>query len=104
MTHFAIEIATALPLADAFDGHHDWGGGWWIVMVVGMIAFWALVIAGGIWLVRELTSDRRPGRNRGTGPAALEILDRRLAEGAISIEEYEERRRTLLAAQGPGDG
>ncbi len=61
-------------------------------MVIGMIAFWALVIAVAIWLVRDLA------RTRGsTSPQAkpIEILNRRLAEGAISIKDYEERRSLL---------
>ena len=105
MSSFTIQTASALlPLADTFDGHHDWGGGWWIVMAVGMVAFWALVIGGGIWLVRELTANRRSGRRPGGDPGALEILDRRLAEGAITIEEYTERRRALLDAKDHGGG
>jgi putative membrane protein len=96
MNPFSPAITTILiPLADAVDGHHDWGGGWWIVMMLGMLIFWGVVIVGGVWLVRDLAG-RRP--RRGEDPAALEILDRRLAEGAISIEEYGERRRALLDA------
>ncbi|MEO8092098.1 MAG: SHOCT domain-containing protein [bacterium] len=87
--------ATLLPLADMFDGHHDWDGGWWVVMALGMLIFWGVVIAGGVWLVREL-AERRSRRD--DHPAALEVLDRRLAEGAISIEEYSQRRRALLDA------
>lgn len=94
--------AVALPLADSFGGHHDWGGGWWVVMALGMLIFSAIVIASGVWLVRELSARRRPGLTGDSEPAALEILDRRLAEGAISTEEYEERRRALLDAR-PGD-
>lgn len=91
-------IATILvPLANAADDHHGWGGGWWVVMVVGMLVFWGLVIVGGVWLARELAGRRS---RRGEEPAALEILDRRLAEGAISTEEYDERRRALLDAAG----
>ena len=105
MNSFAPQIATALaPLADAFEGHHDWGGGWWIVMAGGMLVFWALVIAGGIWLVRELSANRRSGERPGNDPGAVEILARRLAEGAISIEEYSERRRALIDAKDQGGG
>jgi putative membrane protein len=103
MSSLVVQIATALPpLAESFDGHHAWGAGWWVLMAVGLVAFWAVVIAGGIWLIRELTSARRSDHGRSDEPAALAILDRRLAEGAISIEEYEERRRALLNAKGPG--
>jgi putative membrane protein len=89
--------AMLIPLACMGDGHHGSSGGWWIVMVVGMLIFWGVVIVGGVWLIREVAG-RRP--RRGEDPAALEVLDRRLAEGAISIEEYGERRRALLDAAG----
>lgn len=96
--------AVALPLADSFDGHHDWGGGGWVVMALGMLIFWAIVIAGGVWLVREFSARRRPGLAGDGEPAALEILARRLAEGAISTEEYEERRRALLDVRREDEG
>ena len=99
------EILTTVPpplLADTFDDHHGWGDGWWVVMAVGMLVFWAAVIAVGIWLVRGL-SGRGRTRDPG-GDTAFEILDRRLAEGEISTEEYEERRRTLLEAREASDG
>jgi uncharacterized membrane protein len=44
-----------------------------------------------VWLLREGL-----GRGRcGLDADPLEILDRRLAEGHISVEEYEQRRKTL---------
>lgn len=88
-------IATLMPLADSFDGHHGWGGGWWVVMALGMLIVLGVVIAAAVWLTRELAG--RPGP-QADGSEALGILDRRLAEGAISTEEYGERRRALLDA------
>lgn len=72
-----------------------YGGGWafWQIalMVVGMIAFWALLI----WAVYALVvgSTRWTGRGGG-GPRQL--LDERLARGEIDAEEYR-RLRDLLA-------
>jgi putative membrane protein len=84
-------IAAALfVIADNWD-MHDTGAGWWVVMMIGMLTFWGLVIAGAVWLVREL-SGRRP--DQGSEPP-LDVLQRRLAEGDISVEEYERRRETL---------
>lgn len=84
-----------LFLADIdVNGHMDWSGGWWIVMVLGMILFWGLLIFGAVWLVRDLGSHRgRQDHRAETDPLA--ILDRRLAEGAISSEEYRQRRQIL---------
>jgi putative membrane protein len=79
--------------------HHDWGEGWWVVMAVGMVVFWALVIAGAVWLVREFRGSGSRGPERSE---ALSILDRRLAEGEISPEEYRERRDAMADGGGPG--
>jgi putative membrane protein len=87
----------ALPLAD-FDGHMDWDGGWWILMALAMIFFWGLVIAGIVWVVRELGNSHRQSA---AAPDPLAVLDRRLAEGAISPDEYRER-RAILTGRDPG--
>ncbi|HEX8690348.1 MAG TPA: hypothetical protein VF729_08905, partial [Solirubrobacterales bacterium] len=81
-----------LLFADTWGMHNgDVGTGWMIVMMLGMVLFWGLVIVGIVWLLREAI-----GRSH-RGPAAdpFAILDRRLAEGQISVEEYEQRRKTL---------
>jgi len=90
-------VHALLLLADDgwWDGHMS--GGWWIVMMIGMILFWALVVVALVWLIRsgpELFGSRLSERAQ-TRPDALEILERRLAEGEISIEEYRERRSVL---------
>ena len=78
------------PLADSW-GMHDVGAGWWIVMMLLMIAFWGAVIWGVVWLARGGHSLVSPGSQE----TPLQILDRRLADGSISVEEYEERRQVL---------
>jgi putative membrane protein len=87
MTGFA---GAFFVIADNWD-MHDSGAGWWIVMMLGMLIFWGLVIAGVVWLVREL-SGRRPDQG---SERPLDVLQRRLAEGDISVEEYERRREIL---------
>ena len=85
--------STLLILAD--NGHMDWDGDWWPVMMVGMVLFWALVILGIIWVIRE-TGGPHDDRKRSTvRDDPLATLDRRFAEGAISPEEYRERRALL---------
>ena len=64
-----------------------YGFGWlgWLLMT----AWWVLVIAGVVWLVRTAGS-------RGTaGDGARRILDERFASGDLTVEEYEQRRRAL---------
>ena len=90
--------AFVIAQTDGWDDHMDWDGGW-ILMAIGMVLFWGLVIFGVVWLVRSLGSHDRPqGHAYRPAPGAedpLAILDRRLAEGSIEVEEYERRKRTL---------
>lgn len=92
--------AAILLLADSeFGGHMgDWGAGWWILMAFLMVAFWGLVIVGIVWLVRSLGW----AHHDETRVSAVELLDRRLASGEISPEEYRERRAVLRAEPGAG--
>ena len=85
-----MSTASILPIADTWSMHGDIGTGWWIVMVLGMVAFWGAVIVVGAWLLRS-ASDRGPARSA----SPRDILERRFAEGAISADEYRERRGIL---------
>lgn len=91
--------AVVLPLAQ-WD-HHDWDGGWWIVMAIGMVLFWGLVAAALFWLARTVLADRHHAAGRARESSAIEILDRRLAEGDIEIEEYRARRGELERTRAP---
>ncbi len=71
----------------------DVGTGWMVVMMLGMVLFWGLVVIGVVLLLREAI-----GRgHRGPDVDALAILNRRLAEGEISVEEYEQRKKIINA-------
>jgi uncharacterized membrane protein len=74
--------------------HHMTSDGW-IFSIFTTIVLVALVVAAGVWTVRLVRKRHAPGR---TGAAsALDILDRRLASGAIKVDQYEQLRRTLAA-------
>jgi putative membrane protein len=92
-------LLLALPLAD-FDGHMDWDGGWGVLMIIGMVLFWALIIGGVVWVVKELSRQRAPSASAPDGDP-LRTLDRRLAEGTISPEDYRERRAILAGDEPP---
>lgn len=71
--------------------------GLWRVMVViwliGMLVVFGATLASIAWV---LSARRRADRPRlRTGSIALEILQRRLAAGAITPDEYEQKRRAL---------
>ena len=72
------------------------GWGWWLLMSLGMVAFWALVIYGIMWLARGggyLRGSRSEPVER--AEPAREVLKRRLVAGEITVEEYEELRRAI---------
>lgn len=72
--------------------HDDVGTGWTIVMMVVMPLVWVAVILGIVWLARGggVGGWREPRKETPT-----EILNRRFAEGAISVEDYQERLKVL---------
>ncbi len=86
-----MNIALTIPLADAWGMHGDIGTGWWIVMMVAMVLFWGAIILGVVWLARGGFDGWRGGRRE----TPSETLERRFAEGAISVEDYHERRDVI---------
>lgn len=75
-----------------FDGMHNggmWGmhGFWWI--------FWLVVIVGLVWaVVRSRWNSGTPSA-RESRETPMEVLKRRYAEGNLSTEEYEKRKKRL---------
>lgn len=67
-----------------------WGAGG-LVMMLMMLVFWGLIIAGLILGLRWLA-----GQGRGAGrDEALEILRQRYARGDIDKQEFDARKRDL---------
>jgi putative membrane protein len=65
-------------------------GGWWFLPVP---LFWLLLIIGIVFLVRG-----RGGRSLWAGSGretGIDVLERRFAEGELSLEQYRERRSVL---------
>ena len=89
-------MVVAFPFADTWGMHGDIGTGWWIVMMGAMVLFWGAIILGAVWLLRGSSEGWRDGRRRET---PVEVLEHKLAEGTMSIEEYRQRRELL--AEGP---
>ena len=94
-----MHAAQAIPFADTWM-HGGWGWGGMTVMMFGMLLFWAAIIFGVVWFIRN-TADRRP-EPRAESP--LEVLERRFAEGTISAEDYEARREVLLKGSAGSNG
>ena len=92
-----MKLASIALLADAWDVNGHMGGGWWVVMMIAMVIFWAAVIVGIAWLVRGGSWEPR---GRAGGETPLEVLDRRFAEGGMSSDDYRERREVLTGGAG----
>ena len=95
-------ITLRMPLAAVdWNGHMDLNGWGWGLMTLGMVAFWGLLILLVVWVIRE--TGRRPAgpaaHLSGSDPAA--ILERRLAEGDITVTEYRERRDAIAGSDDP---
>lgn len=67
------------------------GGGWWFGGLM-MVAFWALVIGGVVWLVRVVSPAGGGAAERSRAKA---ILEERFARGEISEEEFRRMREEL---------
>ncbi|MDO8552295.1 MAG: SHOCT domain-containing protein [bacterium] len=59
---------------------------------IGMLAFWALVIAGIVWLVRNTNTGNGTSRE-----SALDILKTRYAKGEITREQFESMKKDIHA-------
>lgn len=71
-----------------------WGWAGWILMTVGMVAFWALLITAIVLAIRYLTSSRGSPASPppSTGQAHAEaVLAERFARGEIDEQEYRQR-------------
>jgi putative membrane protein len=64
-------------------------GGWWILPGPLLLL---LLIVGAVLLVRGRSGPSWTGGGRET---AIEVLERRFAEGELSLEQYRERRSVL---------
>ncbi len=76
----------------------SWNDGWsaadWLGMGLAMLVFWSVIIGAGVIVFRSLTD--RDSQESEEDPQRL--LDRRLARGEITEDEYS-RRRDLLRAR-----
>ena len=67
------------------------GWAWWLLMSIGMVAFWGLLIYAVVMLVR---GSAEKDNTRPSEPPQT-VLKRRLAAGEISVDEYEQLRDAL---------
>jgi putative membrane protein len=73
--------------------HPMWGmwGAWGLGMMLFLMVFWVLVIAGLVLGIRWLVTQGRDSRS----DTALDILRQRYARGEINKEEFDAKKRDL---------
>lgn len=77
-----------------YYGGMGWGG--WLLMILAMLAFWALVVYAVITIFR---GTRRSGASPSTDQRdSMRILDERFARGEIDEDEYHTRSIVLRAS------
>ena len=95
-----------LPLIfGGLSGWNNWGTmgpgmmgsfGWWWLMPIFVIVFWALVIAGIVILIRSITKGIRTDSSPKQSDSPMEILKQRYARGEINKQEFEEKKKDLM--------
>jgi putative membrane protein len=79
-----------------------YGGGMGAFMWLGMGLFWLILLGLIVWLVIRLLPGSSEPPTRTPGESAVEILDRRMANGEMDLEAWQAQRAALLAAQRDG--
>lgn len=75
------------------DWMYGYGMGWGWFGPIMMIVFWALVIAGIVYLVKVLMGSR--SSTSAKEETALDILKKRYARGEIDAEEFARKKKDL---------
>ena len=80
--------------------HWSWNDSWsgwnWMLMMIGMIAFWGLVT----WAIVAIVRSPNRSQHRG-GDSAEQILAGRFASGEIEGDEYQHRLDVLRSGKVP---
>lgn len=73
-----------------------WSIGDWVAMSLMMVAFWGLVAALVVWVVRSLSNKPSQTGNSQSQPASPDdVLADRFARGEINEDEFTSRRAVL---------
>lgn len=79
----------------SYDGGPGWFG--WLMTTVATLAFWGLLVFGGVAVFRNVRRDS--GGTRSAGDEAMRLLEERFARGEIDAEEFTRRRELLRSGR-----
>ena len=81
------EVAKMMHWGDSIGMGFGFGFGW-----IFMVVFWAFVIMGIAYLLKQLLGSGNSGESRET---ALDILKKKYAAGEITKDEYGEKKTAI---------
>lgn len=100
-----MNLGQTASIAGIWGMHGDLGAGWMVLMMALMVLFWGAVLFGVAWLVRSAPrAEPRPAETAAAKETPVEILERRFAAGAITLEDYRERREVLVGGRVESEG
>jgi uncharacterized membrane protein len=76
-----------------------YGGGMSPIAGLAVIAFWVILFGLILWAVGRLLPGCSGETTTANSESAVEILDRRLANGEIDTHDWQARRSALMATQ-----
>jgi uncharacterized membrane protein len=76
-----------------------YGGGMGPLAGLAVIAFWVIMFVLIVWAVGRLLPGSSAETTVANSESAVEILDRRLADGEIDMRDWQARRSALMATQ-----
>lgn len=76
-----------------------YGGGMGPLAGLAVIAFWVIMFVLIVWAVGRLLPGSSAETTVANSESAVEILDRRLADGEIDMHDWQARRSALMATQ-----
>jgi len=76
-----------------------WHGAMGPLAGLAMLVFWVVLLGLIIWAVGRLLPGNSGETTRANSESALEILDRRMANGEIEMHDWQAQRSALIATQ-----
>jgi putative membrane protein len=76
-----------------------WYGAMGPLAGLAMIVFWLALLGLIMWAVARLLPGSSGETTRANSESALEILDRRMANGEVDMHDWQAQRSALMAAQ-----
>lgn len=85
-----------------WNGHMSAAG--WVISILWTVIVLTLVVGGVVWLTSSLGRGGNERASSGPEPSAQEILDRRLARGELTVDQYRQLQDVLGHRSPPPTG